>query len=543
MPQNVSSLSVLRRAARARLASYRLDAGPSLEESEREARLKEARGSFDAFCSLIRILDKSGRRVPLHRNAIQSLFEIERTGRDIVLKPRQIGLTTLELARDLWTFLCKDGARVVVVCQAVADNSPAKLLSSVVQTMITALRSAGWDLRFDVEAWNEWVLPSGASLRIISAGASEDAADKKGRAGTITRLHCTEIAFYEHARKTMNALLECVPGPETGSEIVLESTANGAAGYFFDACQSARAGKSESKFHFFPWFAHPEYRATIRGEFKPETEREEKLLARGVTPEQLQWARLKVESKGLDDFLQEYPEDPDSCFVLSGRGFFDRAALKQLSDGVRSPIETRDRDRIRIYARPVEGLDYVLSADPSEGIEGDDSGNDPAAGIVAERYSGEIVAVIDGYYRPHELAEKLRDLAVEYNTATIAPERNNHGHAVLQALDRELGYHRVFQTEDEKPGWLTNSVTRPQMLDDFNAAIRKGLWTCPDAALLSQLRTFVVLNGKPQGAIGEHDDLVIAAAINWAVRQLPSPTNMLDALSALTSRGGKLFND
>lgn len=517
--------SLLRTKARERLEKLRSDAGPTLEDAERFAKIAQARSNFDVFCELIRIAPKeTGPRVPLYRNAIQNLFEANRTGRDIALKPRQVGFTTLELARDLWTFLTRDGARVVVVCQSVSDNSPAKLLSGVLKGMIEGLRSSGWSIQFDTDAWNEWVLPNGNSLRIISAGASDASADKKGRAGTITRLHLTEVAFYEHADKTLNALLECVPGPETGSEIVLESTANGAAGYFYQACLTSIAHKSVYKFHFYGWFDHPEYRVPLEpGEVvEPENEKEHWLVREHrVTPEQLKWRRLKIADKGEDRFDQEYPSDPATCFLVSGRGFFERDALTKALKGVRDPIETRDRERIRIYEKPEKDVEYLIAADASEGIESDET--DPAAAVLIERASGRKAAVIDGYYRPHQLAEKLAELGTEYNTALVAVERNNHGHAVLQALERELRYPRIFEDEDERPGWKTNQVSRPQMLDDLEAAIRTGEWSSPDLATIAQMRVFVVLNGKPQAAPGEHDDLVVSEAIAWAIRQRPLP--------------------
>ncbi len=524
MQPSRSSLSLLRAEARKRLDRLRASV-PTVEESERAERIAAAKTNFEAFCGLILIAPLSGPKVPLRHNYIQSLFEIERTGRDIVLKPRQIGFTTLELARDLWTFLCRDSARVVVVCQSVSDNAPAKLLSGVLTQMIEGLRANGWELRFDTEAWNEWVLPNGNSLRITTAGASEAAAEKKGRSGTITRLHITELAFFEHAQKTLNALLECVPGPETGSEIVLESTPNGARGLFFDYCQSARSGKSAYKWHFYPWFGHPNYQSELRpGEVvEPNDDRERELVAKhNVTPEQLKWRRLKLADKPLDDFDQEYPDDPDRCFIVSGKGYFDKHVITLGLTKVRKPIETREHELVRIFALPdkTRRSRYVLALDTSAG-----EGGDPAAGILLDVDTGQHMASIDGQLTPARLAEVGAELAREYNGALIAPERNNHGHAVLLALGKldpktgKILYGNVYEHHDKKEGFPTDQVTRPSMLSDFEDSFRKGLFKTPDQPLLGQMRTFVVHNGKPQAASGCNDDLVMAAAIAWTVRQ------------------------
>jgi hypothetical protein len=488
-------------------------------------RLAEAKTDFRAFCELVRIAPKDprqGSKVPLHHNAIQNLFEVNRTGRDVVLKPRQIGFTTLEVARDLWTFVAKPGARVVIVCQSTSDGAPAKLISGVLILMISALIEAGWPLKFRTEAWNEWVLDNGNSLRIAVAGASETSASKKGRAGTITRLHLTETAFYEYAATTLNALYECVPGPETGSEIVSESTPNGAAGTFFEQCKSAQLGKTDFKFHFYPWHLHEEYRRELDPGEELELDDEELEFTKlGVTHEQLKWRRLKIAEKGRSAFDQEYASDPETCFLVSGSGYFDSDRVTQIianTEGIK-PLETRSHGQVRIYAAPRPGTRYVLALDPSEG-----TGGDPAAGIMLDQATGEHVATIDGQFTPYQLAKEAAALATEYNEALIAPERNNHGHAVILALTKTDGvspplYSYVYEHDDERFGFPNNPATRPEMLSDFEDAIRNRYATTTDAAVASQLRTFVLIDGKPQAANGANDDLVMAYAIGWSVRQ------------------------
>jgi len=472
---------------------------------------------FERFAGLLDIIPKSGQRCKFRLNTIQNIFCIERTGRDITLKPRQVGFTTLEQARDIWHFLTVPGARVVATCQSLQDNTPLKLLSTNYRVMFEGLERAGLALKFRNQSATEWSLADrDASLRIVVAGASEASASKKGRAGTITRLHLTETAYYEYADETLNALLECVPARELGSEIVSESTANGAAGYFYKQCQSAKAGRGAYKLHFYPWFRQPEYSTPLKpGEvFEPVTAQELRLHALGVTPDQLKWYRDKVEDKGQSLVDQEYPSDPETCFLVSGRGFFDQLVTSALLAKVKGPIESRKQGRIRIYEKPIDSEDYVLALDCSEGV-----GGDPSGGVIYKRGNGQHVATIDGQFQPHEAAAVAVELCREYRDALLAPERNNHGHAVLQAV-RTLGYNRVFRHEDDKRGWPTNVVTRPVMLDSLEDAHRRGLWSSPDEALLGQMRKFIINDhGKAEAARGEHDDLVIAAAIGWAVRQ------------------------
>lgn len=427
-------------------------------------------------------------------------------------------MTTEGLARDIWHFLKRPGsAHVSVMCQSIQGDGPTKNIAAVLRVMFEGLDRAGLKLKFERLTATEWILSDERTLRIETSGASESSASKKGRSGDVTRLHCTETAFYDFPDQTLNAVMECIPAND--SEVVFESTANGASGYFYNQCQAARELRSGYKFHFFPWFEQAEYRTPLAvGEvIEPSTDLEKRLVAMGVTAEQIKWHRQKVAEKGSASLVdQEYPSDPDTCFLVSGSSYFDQAITAAIGAQCREPIERRDSGRIWIFKRPQPGRQYVISADSSEGV-----GSDPSALIVTDRDTGEHVAVLLGQYQPWELARAAAQLGHEYNKALIAVERNTPGPAVITQLQREHNYPELYVHSDDRIGWPTNAVTRPVMLDQLEQAHRTGLWTTPDSRVVSHIKTFVMINGKPQAANGEHDDLVMAAAIGWAVRQIP----------------------
>lgn len=490
-------------------------------QRERAEFLAWALADFRRFCGLLQIQPKSGGgRIRFNLSPIQRKYDAARTPRDIILKPRQVYITTLEAARDLWFFLTRPGARVVVVCQSQTDQAPFKDIAEKFRLFIDSLGRAGLRLEFGREALGEWSLPKrDATMRIIQAGASEAAAAKKGRGGTVNRLHVTEAAFFERAETTFNSLLESIPGPEHGSEVVNESTPNGVGGFYYEQWQAAVSGKNGYCPHFFRWWEHPEYVLALEpGErIEPDNELEQKLVTLGVGQPQLKWYRRKIAEKGRALTIQEYPSDPDSCFLVSGRSFFDAEITARLIALATDPIEKRDRGRIRIYRKPEPGKEYILAADTSEG-----GGGDASAAIIRERATADHCATIDGQYQPWELGKVCASLGAEYNQALIAVERNNHGHAVLQSLEREERYRKLYRHSDDKFGWPTNTVTRPQMLDALEDAHRRGLWKSSDRQVLAQFRSFVISDtGKPEAARGEHDDLVMAEAVGWAVRQVP----------------------
>lgn len=486
---------------------------------------------FVGFCGLLDIIPKGGTRQKLTLNRIQHRYCDTRTPRDIILKPRQVGMTTLEQARDVWTFLTKPGARVVVVCQSFSDHTPLKSLSANFRVMFEGLAASGVRLNFRTDSTSDWVLADrDASLRIVEAGASEASADKKGRAGTITRLHLTETAFYEYAENTLNALLECVPGPEYGTEIVSESTPNGAAGVYYDQYIAAAAGKSGYKAHFFPWFDQDEYRVELAEDeiVIPETKAEEALAKRhaALIPEQLKWYRNKVaEKRGNHELVdQEYPTDAETAFLLRGGTFFDRDITKGLLSGTRDPIRVEWGGELRIYAEPATGHRYIVTVDPSEG-----TGGDPGAAAVHDRASGEHVATLHGQFPPWTLGERAAEIGWIYNEAMLVIERNNHGHAVIQCLERgkhgpkQEPYRNLYSAYDGKVGWYSTEVTRSAALDALESAHRKGEWSTPDRAVLGEFFTFIVnpKTGKPEGAPGAHDDLVMVHVVAYDVLRKP----------------------
>lgn len=493
------------------------------EKKRRE--LAKQLSDFPTFCGLCDIITKGGQRTKLRLNPIQRKYCAQRTARDVVLKPRQIGFTTLELARDIWTFLTQPGACVVIVVQSITGHGPLKQISKILRVMFEGLRSSGIELDFRTETLSEWELEGrDATLTVIEAGASEAAAVKKGRSGRITRLHLTETAFYEYAPATLNSLMECVPSIEFGSEVVNESTANGASGLFYEDYIGAAAGTSSFTAQFFSWLEQPEYRTElVAGErIVPETDRERQVVAKGATPEQLKWYRQKVADKKSQDLVdQEYPLDPDTCFITSGRLFFNVDRTKALIGLAREPIETRvigkhgSQGALRIWKAPQGGRQYVLTGDPSEGV-----GGDPGAAVVLDRGTGEHVATIHGQFSTWEFARVLADLGHEYFGALIVVERNNHGHAVLQGLIREQKYplRLIYHGNDGRPGWVNTGPARSSALDALHSAHEQKHWSSPDRMSLAEMLRFIVNEqGKAEAAKGAHDDLVLAHAIAWDV--------------------------
>lgn len=517
---------------------------------------------FVKFAAYLDVIDKYGERIPVQQSPILLAFERDRTGRDYVLKPRQVFMTTWELARDIWFFMVNPNAHVTILCQSSNDNAGIKELSNRIVVMFEGLRRNFPNAPFAKLSETKWVRTDGgrAELKIVGAGATEKAAAKKGRAETIHRLHVTEISSFEFAFETLVSMLACIPpqdrqkGPLKGAlartEITFESTAKGAAGAFFEGYMSAKEGRDEYTAHFFPWFQQPEYQSPVlEGEIiAPRTEREKQLVTlHKITPEQLKWYQQQIANPmkgGQANVDQEYPSDEESCWLFDGRMFFDKDALHRLKTVSEEAHDRLLQGACRIWIKPEVGKTYILVIDPSSGSELDETEAkkkklDPSAVVVLERETGRHCATLHGYFHPDDVAAKAATLGWIYNMALIAVERSSsHGqiHSSLLKWVRlnanmqpdqsvGIGYPNIYVAEDRHYGFAMTPQTRPAVLDGLEVAIRIGQFVTRDLEFIKEAQLFIVKEDKAQAAAGAHDDRVMATAIAWRLIQVPLGLN------------------
>lgn len=436
-------------------------------------------------------------------NRAQREYSRRATRRNIVLKARQLGITTYIAARFFVQTIARRGTLSVQVAH---DRESAEEIFRIVRRFWDNLPKEWREgpLRTSHCNARQLIFPKLDSEYCVTA-ADENA----GRGWTIQNLHCSEVARWEHGGEEALASLRSAVVP--GGEIVLESTANGAGGIFYEEWQ--RADETGYTRHFFPWWFEDSYRAAPGAEFPSLTEEEAELAkTHGLTLEQIAWRRRQWSS--LRGFApQEFAEDAVSCFRASGECVFDMTAVERALAEAGDPVETRDNGRLMTWLPAQVGREYVIGVDPAGGgAEGDYS-----CAQVIDRELGTQCAELHGHYPPRELAQKLIELGREYNTALLAVEKNNHGHGVLACL-RMMEYPRLFMQKGQD-GWLTSAVSRPAMIENLAAALVEEPTLFRSSRLLNEYRTFVrYADGNTGAAQGTHDDCVMAMAIAWAVR-------------------------
>lgn len=272
--------------------------------------------------NLYTIVDKEGRQRIFKFNwAQRDIFE-HIWFRNIILKARQLGVSTFICLFFLDTCLFKPNVAAGIIAHTREDAEHMfkriKFAYDKLPEGLKAVRTA------TVDSARELVFNNNSSLRV---GTSM-------RGSTLQYLHISEFGkicahFPDKAREIVTGSLNTLGSRQY---IFIESTAEGKEGYFYDICKASEADQVANKkltpldyrFHFFPWFDCPDYALKENITIPKEIEEYfEKLHDKDIdlSPEQKAWyyKNLLIQK---DDMKREYPSTPDESFESAIDGSF-----------------------------------------------------------------------------------------------------------------------------------------------------------------------------------------------------------------------------
>lgn len=326
--------------------------------------LKNNRQVFARSC--VKIRDKAGQHQPFEFNSAQQLLDAhldelhqKRTYvRAVVVKGRQMGCSTYIGLRYFHKALFELGRAIFILTHHTdSTQSLFNMVREFYHSLPDPLKAAfplgtsnRKELLFDVQR---------SSYHVGTAGTGA-----VGRGTTIQLFHGSEVGFWPNTDEITTGILNAV-GDLPGTEVILESTANGVGNYFHNA---ALAGlKPDSKFStiFLPWYMMPEYQAVIPSGVTLHLTSEEEELQHmyKLSNEQILWRRQKIndEYEGrVWKFQQEYPFTLSEAFVSSADGLFDTRSLqaarkRQVQDDLAPVVmgvdPARKHDRVCFYIR------------------------------------------------------------------------------------------------------------------------------------------------------------------------------------------------
>lgn len=265
--------------------------------------------------------------------------------------------------------------------------------------------------------------------------------------------------------------------------------------------KAARLGQSPWKPIFLPWWARPG-----RDDAWYEEQRLDSL----------------ARTTALDDLYEQYPateEEALKAAELNKR--LPPKWLKQCYDP-KEPIENNSvpffHYGLRVYREPKFYEEFVISADPAEG----NPSSDDSVAHVLELRTGEECAVLQGKIEPSDFAGFLDELSKYYNDAAILPERNNHGHAVILALEEVYNQSVMPSNQDDRPGWATSQKSKALMYTYCADALRDRTTVIHDEITYLQLAS--IGGDKLEAPEGEFDDVATSFALGCTAIQIGGVT-------------------
>ena len=281
--------------------------------------------------NFLKIRTKSGRIEPFILNRAQEYIhdrlEIQKqnTGkvRALVLKGRQQGCSTYVQARDFHIVSTNEGMKAFILTH---DAEATKNLFEMTKRYYEGLPE-GLIPEPDTSSAKELKFNSLNSSYAVGTAGNKSV----GRSQTIQIFHGSEVAYWPHAEEHAKGILQAVSN-EPGTEIILESTANGIGNYFYNMWMAAISGQSDFQAIFIPWYWQPEYRLPLdSGVAFVLSEEEQGLLERhrdnGLTEAHLLWRRKK---------LKEFSNDYDTSVEL-----FNVEYPMTALDAFRNPVADR----------------------------------------------------------------------------------------------------------------------------------------------------------------------------------------------------------
>lgn len=423
---------------------------------------------------------------------------------NIILKSRQLGLSTLTAAYVVWLSIFYKDKTILVIATKLSTAQ------NFIKKVKVALDNVPpWLLMPKVMTGNKCTYQFDNGSSITAVPTSDDA----GRSEALSLLVVDEAAFVRNFEDIWSGLL---PTLSTGGKAILISTPNGVGGQYHDLWVNAEAGQNEFNPIKLPWDSRPERDAT--------------------------WYEKTKSNMSKRKFAREYLCD----FSASGETFLQPECLELLRDAIVKPIECAGVDHnVWIWKHPIVGAQYAMSADVSRG-----DASDYSTFHIVDIATNEVIAEYMGKLPPDMFGTLLNEWGLRYNKALVCPENNTFGYSVCHKL-QELKYPRLFYNNDRSiapeyvvndtslPGLSMQKGTRLQVLTKLEEMIRNRTLHVYSQRFYNQMQTFIWTNGKATAMKGHNDDLVMSLAIStWMLDSSRSKIDSVNQTRALLKSVG-----
>lgn len=508
------------------------------------------------------IYNELGQEVQMRPFPQQKAMARNRTGRDVTVKGRQTRASTYEIAANARRLTMGDLVGGTMVVGAQDDQTTATFRNRIRHHFEKNIFPV-FGLEYKINN-NDEIVIAGLENRILFVSGEQKT---MGRSYSAQIVHLSEFAHWnDKAKELLGGVLPAVPSWPFG-QVHLESTPKGEVGAFYEYAMN----RSKSKggvwtTHLYPWWLEPRYRVSDdpmsgcdiilpTGELnsrlamlKPD-EREEMLIAKfGLAPVQILWRQIKKPEQDatLAPFLQEYPEDLDTCWLGVEGKYFDTPdgvdRIQLYRDTRRDPVRTFDSltyngadvsfygPNFAVWELPDARDTYVAGHDAAGG--GTSSDSDWSVMYIMSVKKEKIVAKLRVQAPPEVFALMVAACGAMFHSATINGEASHHGREVFRHLQKLMYPNLYYYVDPQKglkrgqviePGMYPTEETRRDVLTRFRTSIVNMVLTSGCSELVREMNVFTWqkvqnrLRVMAMDLAGNHDDCIFAAAYAWYI--------------------------
>ena len=413
---------------------------------------------------------------------------------NVILKARQLGISTISAAYCVWFMLFHKEKNIVVL--ATKFSTAANLVKKV-KSMMKNLPEWLKLAHIDVDNRTSFELSNGSIIKAVPT--SEDA----GRSEALSLLVVDEAAHIEKMNDIWTAVYSTLA---TGGRCIALSTPKGTGNWFHKTYTDAVDGENEFNPIELMWDVHPE-RDQV-------------------------WFNKETKNMSKRQVAQEL-----LCnFNTSGDTVIHAEDLTWIHGNIKDPIYRTGHDRnFWIWEKFEQNNKYLITADVARG-----DGADNSVFHVVKLNTMEGVAEYQGKPSLDMYARILYDAGMEFGNCLLVVENNGIGISVLEKLIN-LGYPNLYysiksthefveavqgETMDRAvAGFTTSTKTRPLIVAKLEEFIRNRMLTTYSSRIYHEMKTFIWHNGKPQAMRSYNDDLVMALAIGCWIRDTALQVN------------------
>ena len=480
----------------------------------------------------------------------------------VILKGRQLGITTVSLALDLYWQFTHPGWQGTLVADTEENRD---MFRSTLGMYMEGLPKE-YKIPLIAHNRNQMVLKNRSRIFYQIAGNKS----RLGQGKAITYLHGTETASWGN-EEGLASLIASLAEKNPERLYMFESTAQG-FNMFHDMYKTAKFAKTQRAI-FCGWWRNEYYTVDadssiykvywdgkLTGEEKEWVKDIKKLYGVEINSRQMAWWRLKM-AEGIKDetlMYQEFPPTEDYAFVMTGTSFFSHSrctdsakeAKKLLPDHYRYVFGQSFQDTevlksterlgtLKIWEEPVDTAYYVIGADPAYGS------SDWADRFCIQVYRcyanglDQVAEFATSEMNTYQFAWVIAHLAGAYKNSTLNLEINGPGQAVINemrtlkrmavSMGNKMGNdlmdvlgnmsNYLWRRNDSlggpsmSIGFLTTSSTKERMLSYMKDYFERTMMTVRSMDLLEEMKTIVREDGFIGAPGRAKDDRVIASGL------------------------------